>query len=389
LPYPRPTLTQLIGQAASDIASNLPGADGLLRFSNLGVLGRALAGLINGLWGYVDWIAAQATPFRATGEYLEAWAALKGVVREPATAAQFAAAFTGVNGTVLPAGTPAVRGDGAAFTTNADGTVSGGAVTVTLTAALAGAAGNTQTGQAVTLGSAIGGIASGGVAGASVVIGADTETDASLRTRMLQAYAAPPQGGDLADYVTWALEVAGVTRAWNAGVALGAGTVQVFVMLDVVEAAFGGFPQGTDGVAAAETRDTAATGDQLAVANHLYPLRPVTALVYVYAPAANTVTFTLSETSGWSAATETAVKAAIDQVLLEQAAPGGVTDAQGNAIGIVDLSYLEAAIGQVAGTAGFVITAMACTHGTLTPAGVGNIASDAGYLAVRGAVTFA
>ena len=42
----------------------------------------------------------------------------------------------------------------------------------------------------------------------------------------------------------------------------------------------GGFPQGTNGVAALETRDTAATGDQLAVANYLYPLRPVTPIVY-------------------------------------------------------------------------------------------------------------
>ena len=62
-------------------------------------------------------------------------------------------------------------------------------------------------------------------------------------------------------------------------------------MMDVSEAAHGGFPQGTNGVAGAETRDTAATGDQLAVANYIYPLRPATALVYACAPASQAVNY--------------------------------------------------------------------------------------------------
>ncbi|MFC7611718.1 baseplate J/gp47 family protein [Teichococcus aestuarii] len=101
---------------------------------------------------------------------------------------------------------------------------------------------------------------------------------------MLDRFRAPPQGGAVADYETWARAVPGVTRAWIAPNGMGAGTVVVYAMLDDAQAGAGGFPQGADGVAAAETRATPATGDQLTIADALYPLRPATALVYVVAP---------------------------------------------------------------------------------------------------------
>ena len=389
MPFARPTLSTLIAQAQADIGSSLPGADALLRYSNLGVLAYVLAAAVNGLYGYLDWIAQNGTPFTATGEYLEAWAALKGVTREAATSATGPLSFPATGSTAMPAGTPVVRAaDGAAFSTLAAATASGGAIAVNVVAATAGAAGNTPSGAVFTLGTAIAGITSAGVSTAALTGGADVEADASLRTRMLQAFSAPSQGGDLADYVTWALQVPGVTRAWNAGVALGAGTVQIYFMMDATEAAYNGFPQGTNGVAGNETRATAATGDQLAVANHIYPLRPVTALVYAYAPGANTVNFTILGIGTPSTATQTAIAAAIAGVLTATAAPGGVTDANGNAIGVVNLSDIEAAIGAVPGTEGFVISAMTFSHGTLSPSGVGNITSSTGYLAVLGTVTY-
>lgn len=388
MPYPRPTLTQLWQQAAADIAANLPGADALLRYTNLGVLAKVIAAAINGVFGYVDWVARQCTPFTATGEYLEAWAALKNVFRSAATAARGQLQFTGTSGELIPAATPIVRADGRAYVSTADATVIGGVATVTIVDTTPGAAGNSQSGTQFTLGVGIAGVTSTGAASTAITGGADPQTDASLRTDMLKAYAAPPQGGDLADYVNWALQVPGVTRAWTVGSALGAGTVQVYAMLDDAEAAFGGFPQGTNGVAANETRDTAATGDQLTIANHIFPLRPVTALVYVYAPVTNPVAMTISQIAGVSTAIKAAIAAAFAQVLLEQAAPGGVTDAQGNPVGLVDLSYVEAAIAQIAGTAGFVITSVSCPHGTVTPGGDGNVESNTGYLATPGVITY-
>lgn len=381
MPFSRPTLSQTQAQIAADISSNVPGADGLLRRSVLGVLGRVLAGLIWTLYGYLDWIAQQCTPYTATGEFLEAWAALKGVFRKPATAASCPTVqFTGgVVGATVPQGTSVVRSDGVAYVSTADAAVGSGlTVLVPIVATTAGSAGDADSGTTFVLGGSIPNVNSTGQATAPVTGGADVETDDDLRTRMLQAYASPPQGGSDGDYVEWALAVAGVTRAWVAGSAMGPGTVVVYVMLDETEASHGGFPQGSNGAASGESRATAATGDQLTVANAIFAEQPVIALVYVVSPLANPVAFTIAGLSGAGSAVQQAVEAAIADVFLRAGSPGGS----------VDMSAIESAIGAIAGTAGFVITAASCPDGTVTPGSAGNITSNTGYLPTLGTVTF-
>lgn len=375
MPFARPSLSDLRIQVAQDIASALPGADPLLRFSNLGIVGSVLAGLAHLHYGYIDWISLQATPFTATDEFLEAWGALKGVFRLAASSASGTVQFAGTNGTLLPSGSHLVRGDGKTFKTTADGTVASGSVTVPATAdadpaGLLGAFGNTDAASAMSLAQSIAGIQSTGTVATAFTGGADLETDANLRSRVLLAYQNPPHGGDADDYVTWARDVPGVTRAWCVPHGYGAGTVLVFVMFDDAESAHGGFPQGTNGCATGETRDTAATGDQLAVANSIFPLQPVTALVYVIAPTANTVNFTISGLSGASSDTKAAVGAAITSVFR---ANSGITAGPS----VVPLSYIESAIAAVPLTAGFVIT---------TPSG--NISSSSGTVPVLGVITW-
>src|SRR4051812_2127816 len=112
MPFVRPTLSDLDNQVAQDIAAALPGSDPLLRFSNLKITGKAQARLANLHFGYLDWIARQTNPFTAEGEYLEAWAALKGVYRKLATSASGVVNFPGTPGLIIPAGAGVVRGDG-------------------------------------------------------------------------------------------------------------------------------------------------------------------------------------------------------------------------------------------------------------------------------------
>jgi uncharacterized phage protein gp47/JayE len=378
MPFPRPTLSALRARIAAFINSAIPAGAALLRYSNMGIIGDVVAGSESELYGYLDWIALQSVPFTATGEYLEAWAALKGVTRKQATAAIGSALFSGTNGSVLPAGTVLQRADGVTYTVNANQTVSGSTVTVAITATVPGASGDAPNATPLTLASGVSGITSTGAASGPLTGGADVETDAALRSRMLVIYAAPPQGGDADDYVEWALGVPGVTRAWTKALTSGAGTVGVFFMMDVSEAAFNGFPQGTNGVAAAETRDTAATGDQLAVANAIYLLQPVTALVYAIAPVANPIALTINGIAGASTAVKNAISAAITAALLVGASPGGTTN----------LSAIEAAIAGVAGTAGFVITLVTCPHGTVVPGATGNVTASAGYLNTLGTITY-
>src|SRR5260363_178601 len=75
----------------------------------------AQAALAHLHYGYLDWIARQGVPFTAEDEYLEGWAALKGVYRKPAQAAAGRVTFTGAPGAVIPKGAPLVRSDGMTF----------------------------------------------------------------------------------------------------------------------------------------------------------------------------------------------------------------------------------------------------------------------------------
>lgn len=378
--FARPTLDDLRKQSQADLQSALPGADALLRYSNLSILANILAGLATGHYGYLDYIARQATPFTAIAEMLEGWAGLKGVTRKPATAAAGAVTFTGIVGTTIPTGTSVLRGDGYAYATTADATVgAGGTVLAPISAVTAGTAGNAIDGSAFALTSGVSGIAAAGTATGPVTGGAEVETDDSLRSRMLLAYASPPQGGSASDYRQWALAVPGVTRAWVAPGGMGPSTVVLYFMMDDAQSSHGGYPQGTNGVAAAEARDVAATGDQLTVANAIFLRQPVTPIIYAVSPQANQLGFTIAGLVSASTTLKAAIASAITRALLASAVPGGVTN----------MSTVEAAIAAVNGSAGFVITSVTASAGTVTPGAAGNIVSNAGCLPALGGISWA
>lgn len=348
MPFSRPTLTQLRQLVAADLTAAIPGADGLLRFSNIGVMGSVTAGVAYLQYGYLDWIAKQSNPFTATDEFLEAWAALVGIIRLSATFASGTVTFTGNNGVDLPNGNAITRGDGVGYVTTADESVSAGTVTVPATATVAGAAGNCVINTVLTLANAIAGIQSGGFAATAFQGGADVESDDSLRARMLERYQNPPQGGAEGDYETWALQVNGITRVWVGRNGQGTGTVVLYFMMDVTEEAFGGFPQGTNGCATEETRDSTATGDQLALAEYIWPLQPVTALVYAVAPVAAPQAFTIASLSPNTAPIKAAISAAITDCFLRLGNPLGTVP--------VPMASIEAAIEAIDGIEDFIIT---------------------------------
>jgi uncharacterized phage protein gp47/JayE len=379
MPFSRPSLTALQTQAIQDIVSQLTGGASLLRRAILRAVSWAQAGLSSLHYGFLDWIAQQAVPFTATDEFLYAWGALKNVYPKPAVPAVGSATFTGVNLTLLPAGTPVVRADGFTYSVLTSEPVSGGTVTVGIVAAVGGVLGDADSGTAVTLGVAIAGINSSGSTG-TVSGGADPEMDAAFRARMLLAYQAPPQGGALADYVEWALATPGVTRAWITPLGDGPGSVVVYPMFDISEAAYNGFPQGTNGGASLETRIAPATGDQLAVANAIYPVRPVTSLVYVAAPVAYPVNVTINGLGSISTATQAAISAALASAFNLYAAVGGT--AWPNPVptmvnGTMTPSQLDAAIQSVPGLKPYTLVA---------PNGL--ITAPTGELPVLGTVTY-
>ena len=286
MPFARPTLTALRNTAVQDITtSGVPGLDGLLRNAVLRVLAWVMSGLAYSVYGYLDWIARQSVPFTSTDEYLEAWAALIGVYRKDATGSTGQAQFVGTVGLGLPTSATLTRQDGTPFVVTEGAFVdASGFVTVPIAAAIVGAVTNAESATPIAIDFPVPGINSGGMTVGPLVGGSDQETTADFRSRMLLKYAQPPQGGAEADYIEWALSVPGCSRVWITASGYGPGTVIVYPMFDDAEAENGGFPVGTDGCATEETRGVTATGDQLLVAEQIWPVQPITTLVYVSAP---------------------------------------------------------------------------------------------------------
>ncbi len=165
----------------------------------------------------------------ATGADLDRRALDFGEKRIAATAAHGTIKITGAIGTAVPAGLR-VATDTQTFVTTAAGVIDGsGAVSIAATAETAGAAGNVAADTVRRFLSEHIGMAS--VTNPAAFFGGlDLETDAALRQRLLDKVQHPLTGGNANDYVYWAKQVAGISRAkcfplWN-----GNGTVKVAVL---------------------------------------------------------------------------------------------------------------------------------------------------------------
>lgn len=307
MPYDRPSLSQLVTRAETDLSARLLDGDTPLRRSVVGVLARVTAGQAHMQYGYLEWLAQQPFVDTAEAEYLARHARIWDVARKPAVAATGAVRLAGQDGAVLPAGTELQRADGTLYTVTADATVAAGVAVATVNAQAAGAAGNTAAGASVTLASPVAGVQSAGTVDAGGIAGGvDEEDDESLRARLLRRIQEPPHGGNAADYVAWALEVPGVTRAWVYPLRMGAGTVGVAVAAD--DAADGPIP-GAELVQAVQA--------------HLDAVRPVTAEVFAFAPAPLPVDVTLRLTPD-TEAVRAAVRAELRDLFARESEPGAV-----------------------------------------------------------------
>ncbi|AOX16914.1 baseplate J/gp47 family protein [Kozakia baliensis] len=326
MPYQQPTLSDLFNQGLNDVvASNVTAGRSLLPRSILRVLTWMFANLVWGNYDYLSYCYRQAVPWTAEDEALDAWGAMRKVVRKDAETATLTLVSSGGSPLIpLPAGTAINRADGLGYTVvSGVETDATGSVVCQVQCSDAGADGNCDPGTGFTLATAIAGINASFTSTGTVALGADQESDDELRTRIMEAYASRDGGGRAVDYVEWALSATGVTRAWCNPNGFGAGTVVVYPMLDDVRAAENGFPQGTDGSASDETRYPVAIGDQLFVADTVRPEQPVTALVIVCSPAAYPIDVALSDLS--TGVTAAAITAALADLFLRKGTPLGMT----------------------------------------------------------------
>jgi uncharacterized phage protein gp47/JayE len=308
MPFDRPTLAALRDRIRRDFNARLPGADALLRQSNLSVIADVFAGLSYLHYGYQVWLAQQLFPDTAETVFLERWASIWGITRRPATAALGAIAVTGTPGAVVPPGTEWQRTDRVRYQTPTGATLAAdGTATVAVVAEVAGSSGEAVAGTTVTtIGAVAGVVAQATVAEPGMGGGADEEPDDQLRTRLLARIQTPPMGGSASDYVDWALEVPGVTRVWVAAQEQGPGTVVVrFAMDDAAHP--NGFPT---------------PADVALVQAHLDAVRPVTAQVIVVAPLARAIDITIATLTPDTPTVRTAVATELADTLFRNGVPG-------------------------------------------------------------------
>ena len=348
MPFARPSPAEIRDRMGAEIAVVLPGADARLRRSMEDVLVRAIAIASHELHSHIEWAALQILPDTAEDEVLARHAAIWGITRIVATAALGSVTFTGTAGAVVPANTELRRGDDARYLLAADVTIGGGGTgTGNVVARVAGAAGNSQAGISLALVAPVAGIApSATVAAGGLAAGANAESDAGLRARLLQRIQTPPAGGAKDDYVTWALAVAGVEKVWVYPLWLGAGTV---------------------GVAFVTTAGAIPGGPLVAAVQAALDLRrPVTAAVTVFAPATQAVALTIGLAVD-TAAIRAAVLAELTDFFAREAAPGGV----------IRVSRMSAAISGALGEVAHLLVAPTA-----------DITLPAGTIAVLGTVTW-
>lgn len=210
------------------------------------------------------------------GPSLDRWANEYGLAgrHDPVEASGFVA-LTGTSGTVVDAGLVMVSDAGVEYTTQEPAVLP---ATVLVVANTAGAAGNLTEGDVLTIQSPptdVDGTATvdeDGISG-----GADQESDAALRARVLARRRAGSAGGTAADYQTWALEVAGVMEAHVLPLRRGLGSVDVAI-----------FVEGVGGV-----RTPAGSTILSNVQTALDAARPVTADVQALAATEQGVTVTI------------------------------------------------------------------------------------------------
>lgn len=362
MPFERPTLDTLIERVETSIKGTL-NITTVLRRSFLGAISRVIAGMSHLMLGYLTWISRQVFPDTAELEYLNRWASIWGVIRSESTFAQFNIDFTGSDGAVIPSGTVLQREDGTQYETDDEGTIAAGTATVQVTASVSGSNGDMEVGEILSLLSPIANIDSDATISSIVTDADDTETDDSLRERLINRLQLPPLGGSANDYIQWQRQVAGVTRAWVLPLQFGAGTVGCSFVVDNEDPII----------------PTPAKVQE--VSDYVQELKPVTALVTVFAPTEAPMDLDIAIKPNTTDVQES-IKAQLEDLIKRDANLAGSYGGPGiTNDGSILLSKIRQAISLGVGLEDFEVV----TINTLPPA---NVVPSSGELITLGTLTW-
>lgn len=327
MPFSRPSLSRIKSRVLSDIESVLRNGAAYMRRTFESAIGTAIAGVSHTLHGHIKWVSQQILPTDAEDEFLvdhaETWMGPN--ARNLATRAEFDATIIATEGDVtIPADTMFTRADGVAYVTVEEVVYSDIPpfdATVSLRAVEAGSDGNVLPGTELTLTNAIdglSGIATVNGSGSSLIGGGTNIEDIeALRSRLIEFIQSPPKGGATGDYVTWAKQVDGVSRAWELPHQLGPGTVAVGFVTDTFDD--DGFFESTqipDAGAIEEVQDY--LNDRIPITANGSATSDSGHIDYVFAPTLYSLNPSIQLRPN-NSATRTAVTRSLEDLLLREA----------------------------------------------------------------------
>lgn len=159
--------------------------------------------------------ALQNLAMTGTGGDLALIGAEKTVVKKPAVATQITATLNSINDVIIPITATFVSpANGLTYNIDSAATAIVGVVTLNATCAVTGVTGNLQVGDLLNIVSPVAGADSTATVTATLITGANEESENAFRSRVLFAQQSTTGGGNATDHKIWAESVAGVSQAY-------------------------------------------------------------------------------------------------------------------------------------------------------------------------------
>lgn len=216
-PFASPDLQTIEQRVADDYRTKLGTPAVLLPHSPEAALASVDAATAHALYRHLErasLTALWAVMYNDT--YLDLWASRFGVPRKTGGRGTGTIEVNGEDDTIVPKDTLWERvADGFRYRVLEDTALTGGPTTVPVEATASGALGNATSGSPVRLVEDVAGVVAEAEITDDITDAAEPETNDQLLQRLLQRLRFPPKGGGHGDYVRWALENKGVTRAWE------------------------------------------------------------------------------------------------------------------------------------------------------------------------------
>lgn len=216
----------------ADVRALMPGTEPGIWPGNLYVNTAVFAGIADAFYQRLAWMRDQRFVHKADPSGLSEFAAAYGISSEQPAFAAGNLSVVSTIGTIFSLGTRFIRPDGVVFVTNEDITTTQPLTSIGVHAEEAGSMGNTVADVGMTMETPIVGFASAAVDISGIGGGREVENESSLRAKLQDVQRNPRIQGSPSDYVRWAKQWPGVTRAWAFRATPSAGSVSVFFMMD-------------------------------------------------------------------------------------------------------------------------------------------------------------